>query len=71
MSYRTTDAPDDSQVEITLTIGQMKILDQLVGLELGDAERGTSPYEERPLQRLCDILWKHPGRDLRDQRCYR
>ncbi|MES2636545.1 MAG: hypothetical protein V4605_04410 [Pseudomonadota bacterium] len=59
MSYRTTDAPDSSIVKIELSIGQMKVLEKLVGAELGDAERGYTDTDEKTLQTLCDIFWAH------------
>lgn len=58
MSYRNTDAPDDSTVQVTLTIGQIKQLDKLVDSDLANAEQhGESMVPEKELQRLTNIFW--------------
>ncbi len=57
--YRKTDAANDSIVKINISIKQLKMLEDIVGSELGDAEQGISPYDEKTLQGLLDQFWKH------------
>jgi hypothetical protein len=60
MSYRNTELPDKTPVQLTLTLGQVKILEQLVNTELAEVEmHDGSPFEEKPLQRLLDLFWPH------------
>lgn len=59
MSYRLTDAPDSDVVKLQLSIGQIKVLESLVGFELGDVECGHSSTDEKTLQTLCDTFWRY------------
>lgn len=59
MSYRNTDVPDSTIVQVSLTIKQVKALDKLAELDLAEAETyGISTFPKRELQRLIDVF--HP-----------
>lgn len=58
MSYRHTDVPDSTTVQITLSVKQVKQLNQLAELDLVEAETyGISAFPESELQRLIDVFW--------------
>jgi len=57
--YRNTDLPDSTIVQVSLSIGQIRIVDRLVSKDLQQVEFGSGEnvFEENELQRLNDVLW--------------
>ena len=59
MKYKSNDAPDNQKVSITLSMGQVRYLDKLIGSALSDVEEYGEDefYKSKPLQKLCDVFF--------------
>ncbi|MGZ8250892.1 MAG: hypothetical protein ACXW1P_00985 [Methylophilaceae bacterium] len=57
--YRNTDLPDNTLVQISLTIRQVKIIDRLVENDLVEIEQftGENIFKETELQQLMDVFF--------------
>ena len=58
MRYKKNEAPDSEKVTLTMTMGQVRFLDRMVGMALHDvAEFGEDEFnKEKPLQKLTDVF---------------
>lgn len=60
MKTKPIDKPDFEVVQVSLTIKQLKLLEQLAEEELEQAAMfGEAIAPEKELQRLCDTLWEN------------
>jgi hypothetical protein len=62
MIRKPNPAPDADIINLTMTLGQLRLLDKLVGVELaeietyGEIENG---FKAKDLQNLTDLFWDY------------
>ncbi|MDI1300274.1 hypothetical protein [Methylotenera sp.] len=58
MRYKKNEAPDSEKVALTMTMGQVRFLNRMVGMALHDIEEfGEDEFNKaKPLQKLTDLF---------------
>jgi len=56
--YQTGASRDNEIVALKLSIGQCKLIEQLIDAELALAEGGISTFNEKSLQTLTDVFMR-------------